>query len=357
MKIGIAGAGIMGQLLALEFANIDYDVSIFEKRNKTENDNCSMAAAGLLTPVAELDKCDSIIFELGTSALREHWPRIVNQVDSTIYFKNNGSLVVSHAQDESELIRFMQAISHKMPKQEFAKKITKQEISSIEPEITKFSNGYYLAQEGHIDNQSLLLALRNYLITQENIAWSDDCEIIHIDTNIMYFKDFVKIFDLVLDCRGLSAKDHYKDLRALRGEAIWLHAPQVTIKRPIRLMHPRYCLYIVPRPDHVYIIGASEIEAEDYSQISVRTTLELLSAAYSVHPGFSEARIIKTATQCRPTLNNHLPQIKFNESLIAVNGLYRHGFLIAPSLAEEVRRGVQEGFSWRLYPQLWSELT
>ena len=63
---------------------------------------------------------------------------------------------------------------------------------------------------------------------------------------------------------------------------------------------------------------------------------KLLSAIYYLHPGFSEARIIKTVTHCRPTLPHHLPQIKYQAGLLAVNGLYRHGYLIAPALAKEV---------------------
>ena len=67
---------------------------------------------------------------------------------------------------------------------------------------------------------------------------------------------------------------------------IRLHAPEVSLRRPVRLMHPRYPLYIAPKPDHVFVIGATEIESEDTSPASVRSTLELLSAAYSLHSGF-----------------------------------------------------------------------
>jgi hypothetical protein len=57
-------------------------------------------------------------------------------------------------------------------------------------------------------------------------------------------------------------------------------------------VHPRYPLYIAPKPGHgVFVIGATEIESEDMSPASVRSTLELLSAAYAVHSGFAEARI------------------------------------------------------------------
>ena len=100
-------------------------------------------------------------------------------------------------------------------------------------------------------------------------------------------------------------------------------------------MHPRYPLYIAPKPEHVYVIGATEIESDDTSEASVRSTLELLSAAYSLHSGFAEARILEINTQLRPALKNNLPEIRrVSERCLQINGLYRHGFLIAPAMLD-----------------------
>ena len=95
-------------------------------------------------------------------------------------------------------------------------------------------------------------------------------------------------------------KSHFfkNELRGIRGELMWLHHPKIHIQHPVRLLHPRYKIYLSPRPDHIYIIGASEIESEDTSPISVKTMLELLSATYYIHPSFTEARLIKTMTNC-----------------------------------------------------------
>jgi glycine oxidase len=87
----------------------------------------------------------------------------------------------------------------------------------------------------------------------------------------------------------------------------------------------------------LFVIGATEIESDDMSPPSVRSTLELLSAAYSVHSGFAEARIIEVATQCRPTLPDNLPAIRtLSPGVLQINGLYRHGFMISPALLDVV---------------------
>jgi glycine oxidase len=146
----------------------------------------------------------------------------------------------------------------------------------------------------------------------------------------------------VFDCRGLGARQEWKALRGVRGEVIRLHAPEVTLQRPTRLIHPRYPIYIAPKTDHVFVIGATEIETEDLSPASVRSTLELLSAAYTVHSGFAEARILEISTQARPTLANNLPAIRqLGARTLQINGLYRHGFLIAPAMLDIVLEWVQ----------------
>jgi glycine oxidase len=82
-------------------------------------------------------------------------------------------------------------------------------------------------------------------------------------------------------------------------------------------------------------VGATEIESEDLSNASVRSTLELLSAAYTVHSGFAEARILEISTQARPTLKDNLPAIRqLGVRTLQLNGLYRHGFLISPAIAD-----------------------
>ena len=101
-------------------------------------------------------------------------------------------------------------------------------------------------------------------------------------------------------------------------------------------MHPRYQLYIAPKQKGFYVVGATEIESDDDAPMTVRSAMELLSAAYSVHPGFAEANIRQHVSQCRPTFSDNQPKIIAQGQLIQVNGLFRHGFLIAPVVLKQV---------------------
>ncbi|MCE1249115.1 MAG: FAD-binding oxidoreductase, partial [Comamonadaceae bacterium] len=150
--------------------------------------------------------------------------------------------------------------------------------------------------------------------------------------------------DWLLDCRGLGARAQWRELRGVRGEVLRIHAPEVTLARPTRLVHPRYSIYIAPKQDHLFVIGATEIESDDRSPMSVRSALELLSAVYTVHSGFAEGRILEMNTQCRPTLPDNLPAIRMPQPrVMEINGMYRHGFMQAPALHDAALQLLTQG--------------
>lgn len=354
MKVAVIGAGIAGRLLAFSLVNARNEVSIFEQ-NDVASENCSMVAAGLLTPITELDKSEMIIGELGMLAIAKYWPAILDSLNDNIFFQQKGTLVVAHPKDQAETKRFVSFITNKLSDDLLFKKIDSATINQLEPELNKFSEAYFFSKEAQIDSQHVMHALKKYL-DKKGVTWHFNSLVKKIEPGKILGENFVEHADIIFDCRGLGAKSIFNNLHSVRGELIWLRAPEVNINRPIRFLHPRYSLYVVPRLNNVYLIGASEISSSDHSEISVRTTLELLTAAYYLHPGFAEASVLKTVTQCRPTLSHYLPQIKYTNGLVAINGLYRHGYLIIPTLIAEIMQWLQHGFSALQYPQLWEQL-
>lgn len=351
MKAGIVGGGIAGKLLAFRLLQKGWQVSLFEQGE----DSCSMTAAGLLTPVVELEKTDKLIYSLGLRSLQILWPEILQQLTMPVFFNHRGSLVVAHPKDATELQLFMKNIAVKLPDQQPCQPLNSTQLQELEPGLSHLAGGYFLADEGNIDNQAVMQALGRYL--QEHHAdWQRNHTVTAVRPYEILSAQGSYKFDQVFDCRGLAAKEFFPDLRGVRGEIIFLHAPEVAISRPLRLFNSRHRIYIAPRADSHYVVGASEIESEDRSPISLRSCLELLSAAFYLHSGFAEARIIKTLSHCRPVLGNHLPQIKYKPGLMALNGLYRHGFLLAPAVLEEALKYFENPQQGSLYPQLWSML-
>lgn len=331
MQAGIVGAGLIGRLLAWQLDRAGWHVTLFDKDEKDGRKSAAYAAAGMLSPLAECETSGRIIFDLGIYSLKQ-WPLWLSLLSQSVYFRQKGSIVIVHSCDKMEKERWKKQIQHKM-QLAYIKQLSQSTLQQLEPELN-FIEGYFLPQEAHLDSRAFLRALAKDL----EVQWYEKTFVEAIIPYCVSITGRQYSFDCVFDCRGVGAGDRFDDLRPVRGELIYLHAPDVSLDHPIRLLHPRYNVYIVPRPNHVYLVGASEIESEDDSPISVRTCLELLSAAYSVHSGFAEARILETVTALRPALSNNLPRIYYEPGLVAINGLYRHGFLLAPAIIDEVMR-------------------
>jgi glycine oxidase len=115
------------------------------------------------------------------------------------------------------------------------------------------------------------------------------------------------------------------------------------LQRPVRLLHPRHPLYVVPWGEGLFMVGASVIESEEAGAVSVRSALELLGSAYALHPAFGEAEIVDIGAGVRPAFADNVPKIVVRGRTFHVNGLYRHGFLMAPALAELVAEYLEGG--------------
>jgi glycine oxidase len=236
----------------------------------------------------------------------------------------NGSLVVTHSRDRGDFERFARLTSGHQ-------RLDARALGELEPSLEgRFRDALFFAGEGHVEPRRVLPKLHQRIIAAGGtIQFNSDATPDELD-------------GIVIDCRGLAARNAQPELRGVKGEMILIETDEVELSRPVRLIHPRWPLYVIPRDDHLFMLGATSIEAED-TGVSVRSALELLGAAYAVHPAFAEARIVEFGSGLRPAFPDNLPRIRIDHERIAVNGLYRHGFLIAPALAELTLAYVERG--------------
>lgn len=334
MNIAIAGAGLVGRVLALNLLQKEHQVTLFDSDTAYGEEAAGITAAGMLAVFAELESAESIIFDIGQHSI-ELWPSLLEQLDIGETFQHEGSIITAHPQDVSELEHFISTLQSKVPEASKIKMLNREEITALEPDLDQHSKGFFLPQEGQVDAQVFMKVSSDYLLAHPNVTWHEGTKVDSLAEGAITVGEETHHFDWVFDARGLGANVEMDDLRGVRGEVFWLEAPEVNITRPTRMLHPRYKIYIVPRPNNRYIIGATEIESEDKSSMSVRSSLELLSAVYSMHTGFAEARIINMVTNCRPAFKDNLPRIENSDKLTRINGLYRHGYLLAPAVVEQ----------------------
>lgn len=314
--VSIIGAGIAGAWQALLFAQAGHAVTLYERSDAAMTLSTSHWAGGMLAPWCEAEASEPVIGRLGLRSLdlwREHFP-------NTAF---NGSLVVSHARDRADFERFAKLTTGH-------KRLDAARLSELEPSLEgRFRDALFYPDEGHVEPRRVLPELHARIAAAGGtIRFNSEVE--------------ENVEGIVIDCRGLAARDEQKELRGVKGEMIVVETSEVELSRPVRLIHPRWPLYVIPRGDGRFMLGATSIEAED-TGVSVRSALELLGAAYAVHPAFAEARIVEFGSGLRPAFPDNLPRITVDKKKIAVNGLYRHGFLLAPALAELTLAHVERG--------------
>ncbi len=351
MKIAILGAGLMGRTLSFRLYQEGYNnLTLFDQDDINGKISSAYVAAGMLSPYFESVMGGINIYNLGKKSLTL-WQQYLSLLDLKHLYNDYGTILLATHGFSNDMDHYIKKISANVDKTDYYYKLDQFELIKIEQQL-KFNYAYFIPDEACINARQVLKGLGDYLYNK--IKWQHNIKVSYSSsTQNILVNDQLKGFDFVIDCRGLGSRDLQPNLRGVRGEIIRVYASEVALKHPIRLFYPRQNIYITPYSKHDYIIGATEIEAEDFSPISIKSALELLNLACVVHPGFNEARILEMNTNCRPTLNNNLPQIKAYDNFISINGLYRHGFLIAPTLAETIINYLNTGI--KQYPEIWSE--
>ncbi|TIT23996.1 MAG: glycine oxidase ThiO [Mesorhizobium sp.] len=308
MRVLVKGAGVAGLTAAFELATRGAAVTVAETRHSLGG-NASWFAGGMLAPWCERESAEQPVLDLGCNAADWWEAATPGQVTRA------GTLVVAAPRDAGELDRFASRTSGH-------RHVDEDEISQLEADLAgRFRRGLLFPDGAHLDPRQAMAALHNRLAAMG------------VEFHFGADASAVSGFDRQIECTGMAAGDDR--LRGVRGEMLILNTPDVSLSRPVRLLHPRFPLYAVPRTGHRFMIGATMIESQSVGPVTARSMMELLGAAYALHPAFREAEIVETGVGVRPAFPDNLPRVETNGEIIAINGLYRHGFLLAPAMARQ----------------------
>lgn len=315
-NITIQGAGIMGLTCAYVLADAcpEAGITMIDPAGFPA-DNASRMAGGMLAPWCECDHLPPEWIPAGLEGIA-FWREFSKKTGGAFEFAEAGSLILAHAEDRHMTER-LRAV---LPPENAGMPV---DLAQTEPLLAgRFKGGLLIEGEAHLHPRKAMEALlkavraKNVMLAEKESADNPP--------------------GLRIDARGLGAQDDEPDLRGVKGEILIVRNPDFRLTRPVRLMHPRYPLYIVPRKGGIFMIGATIVESAD-DHVSLRSGLELMSALYSLHPTFAHAEVLEMKAGVRPAYPDNLPRIAHEGDTIRCNGLFRHGFLLAPSMAACVR--------------------
>ena len=315
-RVLVRGAGVAGLVTAVRLAECGASVTLVERCEQL-GAGASWKAGGMLAPWCESETAPHEILEHAEDSIEwwlSHAPDAVRR----------GSLVLAPQRDGAELSRLAKRTSgHAW--------LDRDGIAALEPDLGgRFGKALFFAREAHLDPRLALPSLARRLAESGGRL-------------LFGVQDAAGAFEHVVDCRGFGARSEVSGLRGVRGEMLLLRCPELALTRPVRLLHPRFPLYVVPRAGHLFMVGATMVESEQQGPITARAMMELLGAAYALHPAFAEAELVETNAGLRPSFSDNMPRVLERDGVIHVNGMHRHGFLLAPVLAQAVaaRLGLQ----------------
>lgn len=318
-SITVVGAGITGLWQALTLARRGHRVRLIEQSAEPFARAASRYAGAMLGPYCETEAAAPVIRDLGLKSMalwRETFPGTVLQ----------GTLVLAAARDKSEVDRFARLT-------EGHETLDDAGIGKLEPDLAgRFAGGLFYRGEGHVPTvEAMQFLLKEIQRAGVQVSFATS------------WQPNTSVDETIIDCRGLGAAGELSDLRGVRGERFVVRSLEVTLHRPVRLLHPRRSIYVVPWGDGLHMIGATVIERDDDGPVTVRSALELLGMAYTLHPAFAEAEIVEMGAGVRPAFADNIPKVRVQGRIIHVNGLFRHGFLLAPVLSTLVADYLETG--------------
>ena len=182
----------------------------------------SALAGAMLAPYCEAEAAEPVVRELGLRSLalwRETYPGVTAK----------GTLVVAGTRDRAELVRFARMTDG-------FEKLDAEELHALEPGLEgRFAAGLYYPAEAHMAPAEAM----RFLLDAVRAAG------VEVAFGTPWTGSEPRRGDrhrLPGPCRARRA---HRPARR-RGERVVVRAREVDLARPVRLLHPRHPLYVVP---------------------------------------------------------------------------------------------------------------
>jgi glycine oxidase len=325
--ITIIGAGLIGRVLSCMLLARGAKVTLWDRQPLLGARGTGHLAGGMLAPYLESGHHDLLAMGLASIDL---WRNLATELKVPEAVSQRGSLLTCFASEEAQFFDVMHKLQFRLGST-FAPQYIMPEDQrlrgfGLSKRLQKMA---FFPQEAHLNNELLMDRMGEWLLRHPQLDFH------HAQ---LQEQNLLKMGrpPLLVDCRGAAGVTGsrlpapFPQLRGVRGEIAHVLCRGHGLTMPIRLVHPRFPLYLVPKSADALTIGATVIESADDGPFTVRSSLELLSALYAVLPAAGEAQITHLDVGVRAAYPDHMPKVFVQENDYSINGFYRHGFLLGP---------------------------
>src|SRR5471030_78559 len=135
LNIGVAGAGLLGRLLAWRLTGLGHRVTVFDPADGPRQ-RCAAGwtAAGMLCPWAELECANMAVARLGHRSL-ELWRGTLPQLDDAVYFRQDGSLLLAQPDAPQPAHSVLKMLQATVPSAHAPRALNAVQLRQLEPAV------------------------------------------------------------------------------------------------------------------------------------------------------------------------------------------------------------------------------
>jgi glycine oxidase len=318
MRVRILGAGIIGLSCAAELVRRGHDVVVVDRDPAR---GASYAAAGMLSPSAEVWHGEEVLLDLGLRSMAL-WPGYASRLSLRVH--QTGTLLVGS--DRGDLQQVERQCALLRGRGVAVDLLDRRELRRREPLLgARVAGGAWLADDHSVDPREVLAALlARTAVVAESAA---PCDVTILATGARLPGPFA---DLVRGVRGeiIRARTGSLPAHTVRG---WVHGDPV---------------YVVPRSSGEVVIGATSEEHDTGPVVTVGGVARLLQSARELVPALDRAEFVEAIARDRPGTADNLPLVGPSEvdGVVLAAGHFRHGVLLAPLTAQLVADHLETGY-------------
>lgn len=339
----IVGGGLIGLACARELALLGLRVEVVERLSAGAE--ASLAAAGMLSPLAELDAPEPLL--AACRASRDLWGPFVAALEEesglSLDYDTSGTLLVAFDDEDEGLLDRTASTAAAVgePVERLDRSVLLHRVPDLSPTVRR---GLLLIGDHRVDCVAACALLAKTLVGRE-VALHYDSEVVSVEvrregTVLVHGHHWRKEAALVILAAGAWSGRipglPELPVRPVRGQILLLAGIRWPFAGTVRTARR----YAVRRGATGLVVGSTHEEAGFEKHSTVEGIGGLLDFTREALAGLAAARVESVWAGLRPATPDGLPLIGRLPGLpvLAATGHFSHGILLAPWTAREIGR-------------------